>query len=57
MFALPDEIWNIIKSFTFEWKKYHKIKLQPILKKHIDNRFKEIYKNGLHGQFIIIQTQ
>lgn len=44
MYELPDEIWNIIKSFTFDWKKYHKIKLQPILKKHIDNRFKEIYK-------------
>ena len=44
MYQLPDELWNIIKSFTFDWKKYHQYKLKPILKKEINNKFKEIYK-------------
>ena len=29
---LPDELWRIIKSFQIDYKKYHKMKLEPSLK-------------------------
>lgn len=44
MYELPDEIWELIKNYVFEWKKYHQLKLKPILKNNINNRFREIYK-------------
>ena len=28
---LPDEIWNLIKDFVFDWKRSHKQKLHKVL--------------------------
>jgi hypothetical protein len=28
----PDDLWSIIKDFQLDYKKYHKIKMKPILK-------------------------
>ena len=44
MFQLPDEIWNYIKDFTFDWKRSHKYKMIPILSDLIDNTYEEIYQ-------------
>ena len=32
MYELPDEIWNYILEFTFDWKRNHKQKMKAILK-------------------------
>jgi len=29
---LPDELWNLIIDFALDFKKYHKMKLEPSLK-------------------------
>ena len=31
MIELPDEIWNNILEFAFDWKRSHKKKMIPIL--------------------------
>lgn len=33
---LPDEIWDYIKDFAFDWQRSHKLKLQKILSKNIE---------------------
>lgn len=30
MYELPDEVWNYIKEFTFDWKRSHKQKMKHI---------------------------
>ena len=44
MYALPDELWGIIKDFIFDWKKSHKLKMEYIFKYQIDERFNPIYQ-------------
>ena len=42
MYEFPDELWNLIKDFTFDWKRSHKNKMKHILKP-INGYYKEIY--------------
>ena len=44
MYELPDEIWNYILEFTFDWKRNHKQKMKPILENNIVGCYKEIYQ-------------
>ena len=44
MYELPDELWNLIKQFLLDYKKYHQIKMKPILEKYINKRFTEKYE-------------
>ena len=43
MYELPDEIWGLIKDFTFDWRRTHKQKMKPILEKNINGCCQEIY--------------
>ncbi len=44
MYELPDELWNLIKNYLLDYKKYHQFKMKPILQKYINNRFIEKYE-------------
>ena len=33
---LPDEVWDYIKDFAFDWQKAHRLKLKKVLCKDID---------------------
>jgi len=33
---LPDEIWDYIKDFAFDWQKAHRLKLKKVLSKDLD---------------------
>ena len=35
MCELPDELWNLIKQFLLHYKKYHQLKMKPIVDKII----------------------
>ena len=48
MFQLPDEIWNYIKDFIFDWKRSHKYKMNSILPDLIKNSYEEIYHRWTH---------
>jgi hypothetical protein len=48
MYELPDEIWGLVKEFTFDWKRTHKQKMKPILQKSIPWCYAEIYKRWTH---------
>jgi len=39
---LPDEIWGLIKEYTFDWTIPHKKKMESTLQ-HIDGLFEEVY--------------
>jgi hypothetical protein len=43
MHELPDEIWNHILEFTFDWKLTHKQKMKPILENNIIGCYTVIY--------------
>ena len=50
MYEFPDELWNLIKDFTFDksfWEKLHKHKMKHILKP-INGYYKEIYIRWTH---------
>lgn len=44
MHELPDEIWNYILEFTFDWKRSHKQKTKKIFEESIIGCYKEIYE-------------
>ena len=44
MYELPEEIWKLVKYYLLDWRKHHELKLKPILKREINNKFREIYK-------------
>jgi len=44
MTELPDEIWNYILEFAFDWQRSHKKKMKPILKNNIVECYKEFYE-------------
>ena len=60
MFQLPDEIWNYIKDFIFDWKRSHKYKMNSILLDLIKILMKKYIIDGHifhHGltQMILLQ--
>lgn len=46
MYELPDEVWNYIKEFTFDWKRSHKQKMKHIFKLENINEYGHIEKWG-----------
>ena len=47
MKELPDEIWDLIKDFTFDWKRSHKQKMK-LARLEINGRYEEVYKRWTH---------
>ena len=45
---LLDDPWNLIKEFLLDWKKWHKIKMDFILKYKINDRFSPKYQRWTH---------
>ena len=43
MVELPDELWGLIKEFTFDWKRSHKQKMKETLTS-LDGLYEEVYK-------------
>ena len=43
MYELPDELWNLIKSFTFDWQRSHKQKMEETRLK-IHGCYKEVFE-------------
>jgi hypothetical protein len=33
---LPDEVWDYIKDFAFDWQRAHRLKLKKVLRKDLD---------------------
>ena len=57
MYELPDEVWNYIKEFTFDWKRSHKQKMKHIFKLenineygHIENWGRVVYSRWTYFQ-------
>ena len=46
MYELPDEVWNYIKEFTFDWKRSHKQKMKHIFDLEDINEYGHIEKWG-----------
>lgn len=42
MYEFPDELWRMIRDFQLDYKKYHHLKMLPVLDK-INNSFREIH--------------
>lgn len=57
MYELPDEVWNYIKEFTFDWKRFHKQKMKHIFDLedinehgHIENWGRVVYSRWTYFQ-------
>ena len=50
MIELPDEIWDYIKEFTFDWKRSHKQKFRKCLTYRfgVKKESREIYERWTH---------
>ena len=50
MYELPDEIWNLIKEFTLDWKETHRKKLDDVfgMMYICSDEWGEIYERWTH---------